>query len=406
MDYILMHKTTPVVELEIDEETAAISKIGEIFSIPHIPIGINFKDNRLNRGSLNEWWHGRSIPASRQNIQEALKNLGVSTTNKLITQSFGLSLSDQYWVNPVNNPLEWEKINFFDNDFSDDVGNILLGSVVKEGKINLISPDNTSDGWLKKKWTIIDGNRALIKGGSGTTQQEPYNEMLACAVMRRLGIPHVPYTLIMIDEYPYSVCEDFITRDTELISAWYIINTQKILNHISLHRHYINCCTDLSIPNITDAMNYMLTLDYIIVNEDRHLNNFGVIRNANSLKWLCPAPVYDSGTSMWCNTPTTMIKANVSNSSKPFRQHHSEQIKLVTSFEWLDFTALKGIDEEFYDILGSTEFIDAVRRDTLCKSLRMRIQMLSDYVTSQEKTYYSGYNDFKIFEGNGEDIER
>ena len=30
----------------------------------------------------------------------------------------------------------------------------------------------------------------------------------------------------------------------------------------------------------------MLVLDYIISNEDRHCNNFGFIRNAESLEWL------------------------------------------------------------------------------------------------------------------------
>lgn len=28
-----------------------------------------------------------------------------------------------------------------------------------------------------------------MKGGSGATQQEPYNEVLASSVMERLGIP-------------------------------------------------------------------------------------------------------------------------------------------------------------------------------------------------------------------------
>ena len=66
-----------------------------------------------------------------------------------------------------------------------------------------------------------------MKGGSGATQQEPYNEVLASSVMERLGIPHVTYTLTVQEDYPYSVCEDFITPETELIPAWYIMQTVK-----------------------------------------------------------------------------------------------------------------------------------------------------------------------------------
>lgn len=42
----------------------------------------------------------------------------------------------------------------------------------------------------------------------------------------------------------------------------------------------------------------MIVLDYIIANEDRHLNNFGAIRDANTLAWIGMAPIYDSGASL------------------------------------------------------------------------------------------------------------
>lgn len=63
---------------------------------------------------------------------------------------FALSLSDQYWLNPAEQPLEWRKVNFYHNDFSEDVGNILFGQIPERDSIDLVSPCNTSDGWLKK----------------------------------------------------------------------------------------------------------------------------------------------------------------------------------------------------------------------------------------------------------------
>ena len=42
----------------------------------------------------------------------------------------------------------------------------------------------------------------------------------------------------------------------------------------------------------------MIVLDYVIANEDRHFNNFGVLRNAETLEWLGFAPIYDSGSSL------------------------------------------------------------------------------------------------------------
>ncbi|WP_019909005.1 hypothetical protein [Paenibacillus sp. HW567] len=83
--------------------------------------------------------------------------------------------------------------------------------------VSLKSPDNTSDGWLKKKWAIMQSKRCLLKGGSGAIQQQPHNEVIASKIMERLGISHVPYTLMKLEDYPYSVCGNFITPQTEKV---------------------------------------------------------------------------------------------------------------------------------------------------------------------------------------------
>jgi len=54
-------------------------------------------------------------------------------------------------------------------------------------ELDLLSPCNTSDGWLRKKWKIIDGKRCLLKSGSNPFQQEPLNEVLATSLHQRLN---------------------------------------------------------------------------------------------------------------------------------------------------------------------------------------------------------------------------
>ncbi|MDR1184781.1 MAG: hypothetical protein LBK67_08295, partial [Coriobacteriales bacterium] len=168
MNYTLMHKKLPVLDLEIDEETSAIMGIGEVFHPEHIPVGIETSGDRPVRSALNAWWMGRAIPASRSGLREALQLMDVSSTSVLLLKCFGLSLSDQYWVNSHDKPQDWDRINFFDNGFSEDVGNALFGRTTEGGSdgLSLISPDNTSDGWLKKKWVVEGNRRLLVKGGS------------------------------------------------------------------------------------------------------------------------------------------------------------------------------------------------------------------------------------------------
>ena len=83
------------------------------------------------------------------------------------------------------NPLKWEDVNFFDNDFTDDLGMLTLGQK-SSGNPNLMSPNSTLGGDLNKKWKIVNGKRILVKGGTGSTQQEVLNEVVATALYNRL----------------------------------------------------------------------------------------------------------------------------------------------------------------------------------------------------------------------------
>jgi hypothetical protein len=330
-----------------------------------------------SRLSLNNWWQGRAIPASRSGLREALESLKVSSTGLLLLKCQGLSLSDQYWVNPSENPLKWADINFFENEFSEDVGNALFGATPKGHAISLVSPDNTSDGWLRKKWVIVEGRRILLKGGSEPFYQEPLNEVLATRIMKRLGVSHTSYSLIWDNDRPLSACEDFVTPNTELISAWQIFATARKANNDSDYQHYVNCCENLGIPDVIANLDRMLALDFMIANSDRHFNNFGALRDAETLKWIGPAPIFDSGTSLWHNDVTHLIRLTDKQESKPFNRWHSEQIKHVTSLKWLDFSVLDGIEDEFAALLEQSIFIDPERRARLCQALRYRIDALA-----------------------------
>ncbi|MDR1604513.1 MAG: excisionase [Gracilibacteraceae bacterium] len=373
MECTLMHKNVPVLGLEIDAELGNISKIGDIFDERHLPVGTEMNAGKPNRKSLNDWWTGRSIPASRDGIKGALQSLGEYNTSVLAAKSYGLSLSDQYWLSPKGMGLKWEEVNFFQNDFSKDVGEILFGKVPEDkDNISLVSPDNTSDGWLRKKWIIAEGKRILMKGASNPFQQEPFNEAVASAIMRRLKIAHVEYTLTFEGGKPYSLCENFVTPDTELVPAWRILKSHKKDNRDSHYTHFLRCGEKLEIPGVREAIDKMLTLDYIIANEDRHYNNFGFIRNADTLEWKGFAPVFDSGTSLWYNN----LFVGSAVESKPFRNSHDEQIKLVSDLSWYDSGAQGGIREECAEILAHSDLIDAERREKIAEAVALRCKRI------------------------------
>lgn len=385
MKCTLMHRRVEVAQLELDDETGIIRKIESVMSAEHLPVGVPVKGGIADRHELNKWWADRSIPASRSGVREALETLNLTDTKILLIRCFGLSLSDQYWIRPEGTGLTWEKINFFDNPFSDDMGDVLFGKPKINEDFDFSSPDNTSDGYLKKRWKIANGKRCLIKGGSNLERQQPFNEVIASKIMDRLGIDHVPYNIIWEDGEPYSVCEDFVTRDTELISAWRIMQTQKKDNSTSVYQHFVNCCKSLGAPGVVPALDRMIVLDYIIANEDRHLNNFGLLRNAETLEWLGFAPIYDSGSSLGYNSLLSQIHTEKNITCKPFKRRHNEQIKLVTSFDWIDFSKLSDAGDMVREVFSdpqAKELISENRKEAIAQMVERHIESLQTIAES------------------------
>jgi hypothetical protein len=361
-----MHKNIEVAELVISEPAVAITGIGEIHNFEHIPLGVQTLSGEVDIGELNDWLKGRSIPASRSGIWDLYTRLGRSSTEYLILKCYALSLSDHYWIRPSGSGLVWSSINFFENNFSKDVGEMLFGrEPADKNNIDLVSPDNTSDGWLRKKWIISNGKRFLVKGGNDPWKQEPYNEVIASAIMRRLGIAHVPYSIMLDSGEPYSLCENFLSVETELVSAWKVFHSRKMDDHSSDFSHFMRCCDLLNIPNARAELDKMLTLDYIIANEDRHYNNFGFVRNTETLEWLGAAPVFDCGTSLWHNS----LDIGISRKCQPFENTHEEQIKLVSDLSWFNAAALIGIEQEISEILLDSPIIDKIRRNAIVKAV-------------------------------------
>ena len=386
MKYCLMHHEIPVAELEIDEY-ANITAVGEIYQAAHLPIG-TIQDGQADRRGLNRWWTKRSIPVTRPGIREALWNLNLSSPQELLLRCYGLSLSDQYWVSPIDTPLSWNRVNFFENEFSEDIGNVLFGghSIGDSEQLNYLSPDSTLEGQLRKKWKILNGSRILLKGGREPYFQEPYNEVIASRISERLGIPHTEYQIIYHDGNPCSVCEDFITADTELVPAQYVLQQYKRRSDISEYEHCVSCFEALGVPDARRRLEQMLVLDYLTVNTDRHFNNFGLIRNARTLETVGMAPIYDCGNSLWFNILETRIDAYQENlPAKVFRRTQEAALSLVSDFSWFDIRTLDGIEDECDEILSSAETISPERRRILRNALGSRIDLLYQAVQKFEE---------------------
>ncbi len=374
MFFTLMHKDVFVADIDISDN-GAVTGVKNIRVKEHMPYGTLLKDF-VDVKAFGDWWSGRSIPASRSGIENVMTELGLDNISVLVRHSMGLSLSDHYWFRPRDSEVSWADVNFFDNDFSDDVGDLLFGNTFVSGDADLMSPDNTCDGVLRKRWKIMDGRRRLIKGGEPPYFQEPYNEVAASGIMDLLDIPHAEYSLMKVDGDVCCVCDDFVDDSIEFISASRVMKSVPKRNDRSSYDHYRSVC-GIHGMDMVPFIDKMLAVDHIIANHDRHFNNFGILRDSESLEWRGPAPIFDSGTSLGSDIPTERLPSGFADDSKPFAKTFSEQNKLISSLDWLNTEALGSIPSLLEDVFSPGNGWEFDRRtECIVRAVESRIGSL------------------------------
>lgn len=386
MENILYKKNIPV--LRYTENNGYIEVL-QVYNKEHLPVHLflNGKPDGQNLYSLNEkleqFLDNRLIPSTRHNFKETIEELGLKSNYDLAKKSYFLSLSDQYWVCPVEqkDKLFWEDINFFTNEYDADIGLRLISSTKSLNRNSrTYSPDNTTNGELPKRWFRKDGINYLEKAGSGTEQQEPLNEVLASEICRRLSIPYIPYNLSIRDEKYFCYCPDIVDETKELVP---MDSVYQDLHYVD-GKYYdyeklIQRCNELQIPDAEKSILKIIVLDFIMANVDRHSYNISFVRNSDSLQWLGIAPVYDTGKSMFINkldfeiqmTPSQQIEA------KPFFGTQSEQIRKLPVQKIaseINLDNLSDIDKWYTNFLKPLKRLTEDKKISLVEKLNERIE--------------------------------
>lgn len=346
--FYLMHRNDPVCTVSIDPVTGAMLRVSQKKEQELLPLG-----GALDVQMLRKWWQRRAVPVGQGKIQRILEQLGITTPQEYLVKNLGLSLTDHYWIKPLDMELGWEDINLFTNDFRDPVGDMQFedSAAPIELPANAFSPSSSVQGELRKKWIIADGKRCLVKGNHGSHSQESLNEVVATLLhSRQKTQPFVSYKPMKMNDHSqvYCVCESFTSNTVELIPAIDVVESRKKNNATSVYEHFIWVCGEYGLDeSITRPfLEYQILTDYILTNTDRHLNNFGVLRDTSTLRFIGMAPIFDSGNSMFWQSPKLpeyddlqSIKVN------SFRQTEKELLGYVTNKHLVDLDKLPTADE-------------------------------------------------------------
>ena len=354
--YDLMHKDDVVASLQLDDLSSAILKVAPGANPELLPLG-----GSQGADSLRKWWLRRAVPISQGNIAALLQQEGIPSTQSLLVQNLGLSLSDHYWIKPNGSELTWKNVSPFSNAFS---------SLSEAASAQFYSPEAALQGDLIKKWVIVDDTRCLLKGNRGANSQQSLNEVLASMLHETQGFAnHVQYRPVKFtgsaSEQYGCICEDFASEALEFIPAIDVVDSEKKDNAVSTYEHFIHVCIERGLPEqeVRGFLEYQILTDFVLTNTDRHLNNFGVLRDSRTLRFVQMAPIFDSGNSMFWDAPRLPERSNCTEITvNSFRKTETELLKLVTDRSRVHMDLLPSREEiaELYAKDDSIAFVDSI----------------------------------------------
>ena len=367
--------------VKINPFSGRIEYVLEVYMPEELPIGC------VEDGTgLAQWWNMRAVPDTRRGIQQQLKLLREETSQSLMLAAYGLSLTDHYWMQPVSRELYWKDINFFENEFSDELGNLLTdtGKINVDGHISCFSPASSVNGEMKKKWVIRNHTRYLMKINTNDYGQQAVNEKIVCRLHERLGWEnYTPYEIEMVriagTQVPASLSPLFTSLKTELVSAYQLIKNYKIPNDQSEYEAIINAATEngMEEQKVRNQLEYMILTDFLLSNTDRHYNNFGFLYSSEKHKFIKMAPIYDTGNCLFYDKDLIPVKSGLLDIKvNSFSKKEVNMLAYVQNKELINLSRLNGFPEEVKELLMTYTEMPEERADKLAETVVKKIEYL------------------------------
>lgn len=379
MFYYLKHRDDIIAVMSIEEETGAVVK-AEI--IPGNSRWLPFL-GKADRKLLSIWIRNRSIPATREQIAQILHDAGCRTAPEYLFKNLALSVTDAYWMVPVDYDLQWADVSPFHS---------MPGKKMPLHNDSSWSPNASLGGQMSKYVDLTADPPLLVKRSKAFYGLQCLNEVIASRTHARQGkAPYVSYDAHYDEEKDFFSCScTLFTRGSiEFVPAYEVLLSEKQPNDCSNYDFFIRICEKNGLSGVRAFMDYMTLSDFALTNTDRHLYNFGVIRDAQSGAFISPAPIFDTGNSMFYNQIHTRPMRRDELLDIPISAFHTREEKMlqhVNNREAFDIRLALTPDEVLAYYLASRVPKDVA--ETITEDYAMKLRMLEEYQEGHKLSFY------------------
>ena len=253
-----------------------------------LPIG-------LAQESLTQWVENRKASKHNHHLRKLMKECHCDTLDGFIHVTHAASINDTFWVKEADEHVSWRDISLYQNDFDKTISRLAFeGHGIPNEYISSTSPELTTNGSFRKCFSKINGDIFLYKRGTSEAANaglEPYSEIMAAEIAKHICKDAVSYELVTLHGEIASRCRLFTNEQYGYVPiAAYTRDTTPVQL-----LHFMRSISEES----EERFRAMLVCDSIIFNVDRHLRNFGILIDNDTIRPIRMAPIFDFNLSLF-----------------------------------------------------------------------------------------------------------
>lgn len=262
------------------DTVVAVWKDGQLTVVNDALLPLYLK--RINNAEM--WLESRAIDSHRANSRLLKKALRLAEKDDISTVVHvnGATITDNYWVRPIGSELTYADVKF-DNDYFSNLA--LKGTYDSFNRAanskHSRTPELTNVGSFEKCWKLRDGKWWMYKRAN---HNELFSELFVFELGKAFGMNMAHY------ERGQGVIKSLDFTDSAKV------NFEPASTFMGDNEDYEDVVSELKklCPEAIGDYIRMIFLDTIVANPDRHTNNFGLLRDVNTGKFIGFAPNFDN----------------------------------------------------------------------------------------------------------------
>lgn len=277
--YYILNKDNIIAEFECNKETYDEYSFHIKSMDGKLPIG--FED-------VENWLSGRRAPKHRAYVENLFKSIGCYNLDDYIRFTHALTLTDTFWIKPVNSSLNWDDVSLFRNSFDETIAHIAFEGGLYSERFATLSPEFSTDGTYAKCWIRETDDIYLLKRGSTGARNaglEPFSEMYVSQIAKAFQLHSLEYDVVKYRGQLASKCRIFTSEREGFAPAYRILGKNPQIKDMVDFYESIGSGNDFR---------KMIVFDALILNTDRHLGNHGILFDTETLEPIRMAPVFDN----------------------------------------------------------------------------------------------------------------